>query len=113
DFRTLQVRQLFRLSLEALFYWMLGQLQDRPKPTSVLVDDFVAELPLMKYRTTGPWLKATLPAGAGPTELMTRIQEAMNTPASKDLVPAIAVGLAFCLEEPPPDEIRIEQHERL
>src|SRR5205823_8896384 len=34
-------------------------------------------------------------------------------PASKDLVRAIAVGLAFCLEEPPQDEIRIEQHERL
>jgi hypothetical protein len=113
DFRILQVRQLFRLSLEALFYWMLGNLHDRPKATDVIVNDFVEELPPIKQRTVGTWLKAMLPKKVGPTELMTRIEDGMNTPASKDLVQAIAVGLAFCLEEPPPDEIRIEQHERL
>jgi hypothetical protein len=44
---------------------------------------------------------------------MKRIEEAMDAPATGDLVPAIAAGLAFCLEEPPPEEIRIERHERL
>jgi hypothetical protein len=113
DFRILQVRQLFRLSLEALFYWMLGNLHDKPKATDALVEAFVAELPSLKQRSTGAWLKAMLPSAAGPTELMKRIQEAMGTPASTDLVPAIAAGLALCLEEPPPDESRIAQHERL
>ena len=30
-----------------------------------------------------------------------------------DIVPAISAGLAFCLEEPPPEEIRMERQERL
>ena len=43
----LQVRQLFRLSLEALFYWMLGSLHDKPKGTEnydmkLLVEDVAA-----------------------------------------------------------------------
>ena len=37
----------------------------------------------------------------------------MDAPASGDIVPAIGAGLAFCLKEPPPEEIRIERHERL
>jgi hypothetical protein len=113
DFRILQVRQLFRLSLEALFYWMLGNLHDKPKGTDALVDAFIAELKPTKQPRAGAWLKAMLPTGAGPTELMERIEEAMDTSASGDMVPAIAAGLAFCLEEPPPEELRIERHERL
>jgi hypothetical protein len=113
DFRVLQVRQLFRLSLEALFYWMLGNLHDTPKGTDALVDAFVGELKSMKQPKAGAWLKAMLPSGAGPTELMKRIEEAMDNPASGDMVPAIAAGLAFCLEEPPHANIRIERHERL
>jgi len=113
DFRILQVRQLFRLSLEALFYWMLGNLQNKPKATDALVEAFLVEVPPMNQHTAGAWLRAMLPSGAGPAELMKRIQEAMSTPASKELVPAIAAGLAFCLEEPPPDKIRSEQRERL
>jgi hypothetical protein len=92
---------------------MLGNLHDKPRGTDALVDAFIAELKPMKQPKSGAWLKAMLPSGAGPTELMTRIEEAMDTPASGDLVPAIASGLAFCLAETPPDDIRIERHERL
>ncbi len=113
DFRILQVRQLFRLSLEALFYWMLGNLHDKPKGTDTLVDAFIAELKPTKQPRAGAWLKVMLPTGAGPTELMKRIEEAMDTSASGEMVPAIAAGLASCLEEPPPEELRIERHERL
>jgi hypothetical protein len=113
DFRVLQVRQLFRLSLEALFYWMLGNLHDKPKGTDALVEAFIAELKSMKQPKAGAWLKAMLPSGVGPTELMTRIEEAMNAQASGDIVSAISAGLAFCLKEPPPEEIRVERQERL
>jgi hypothetical protein len=114
DFRTLQVRQLFRLSLEALFYWMLGNLHDKPRGTYSLVESFIAELKPMKQLKAGAWLKALLHSGVGPTELMTRIVEAMDAPTSEDIVPAIAAGLASCLlEETPSEEIRIERHERL
>ena len=109
DFRVLQVRQLCRLSLEALFWWMLGNLHDKPKGTGALVNDFIAELPSMTHRSSGAWIRAVLPSGTGPTELMKRIQEAMNAPASGDLVPAIAAGLGFCLEEPSQKDVRTER----
>ena len=95
DFRTLQVRQLFRLTLEALFYWMLGNLHDKPRGTDALVEAFIAELEPMKQPKAEAWLKAMLPSGAGPTELIKRIEEAMGRAASGDIVPAIGAGLAF------------------
>lgn len=37
----------------------------------------------------------------------------MEKPARKDLVPAIAAGISFCLAEPVFDETGIERHDRL
>src|SRR5208282_2859587 len=72
--RTVQVRQLFRLSLEALFYWILADLEDGPKSTDGLVDSFLKQLQSpKKYSSARKWLEAALPAGTGPTELMTEI----------------------------------------
>jgi hypothetical protein len=113
DFRRLQVRQLFRLALEALFYWMLGNLQDRPKGTGALVEAFVAELPPIRQRNAGSWLRAILPTGTGPTELIKRIEDALKAADAGDLVPGIAAALAFCLAEPPVEQIRYERQDRL
>jgi hypothetical protein len=114
DFRRLQVRQLFRLSLEALFWWMLGNLEGRPKEIDALVVEFLGELPPSgKSPNAGAWLRTMTPSGVGPTELMTRIQEAMNNPDANDLAPAIIASLAFCLREISPGERRSERPDRL
>jgi hypothetical protein len=114
DFRRLQVRQLFRLSLEALFYWTLGILEGKPKSIDAIVNAFVGELPSIgEGLNAGEWLHGLLASGNGPTELMARIQGAMKDPATKNLAPAIAAALAFCLDEKDDEDKRIERLDRL
>ena len=64
--RRIQVRQLFRLSLEALFYWTIVNLEGKPKGTDALVDMFLDQLPsLSKHANARKWLAAALPAATG------------------------------------------------
>ncbi len=42
--RRVQVRQLFRLALEALLYWILRQIKDEPGTTSALVEAFLGQI---------------------------------------------------------------------
>jgi hypothetical protein len=114
DFRRLQVRQLFRLSLEALFYWTLASLEERPKGIDALVEAFVGDLPAVgETRRAGKWLRALLPSGNGPTELINRIDFALKNPSASDLARSIVAGLAFCLAEVPSEESRFERQDRL
>jgi hypothetical protein len=114
DFRRLQVRQLFRLSLEALFWWMLGNLEGRPKEIDAMVIDFLGEHPSSGKRpNAGDWLRTMTPTGVGPTEQITRIEQAMDNPDANDLAPAIVSSLAFCLREVSPGEKRSERQDRL
>lgn len=111
--RRVQVRQLFRLSLETLFYWTMLNLEGPPRSIDALVSDFLAQLPAFGSLDAGTWIAALCPAGAGPTELMTRIQEAFEESMRGDLPHRIATGLAFCLTEMSEGESQPEQPERL
>jgi hypothetical protein len=114
DFRRLQVRQLFRLALEALFWWTLGNLETKPKGIDAIVDTFLRQLPRgSRQRTAGNWLRAMLPEDTGPTELIDRIESAMKVPGSNDLAQNIAAALSFCLSEASADETRYERQDRL
>ena len=98
--RRIQVRQLFRLSLEALFYWTLVSLEGKPKGTDALVDEFLGQASSLPKRTSArKWLGAALSSATGPTELMKKIEEALNVPSVPVLAPSIAAGLAFCLAD--------------
>jgi hypothetical protein len=113
DFRRLQVR-LFRLSLEALFYWTLGNLEGKPKSIDAIVNAFIGELPpIVEGLKAGEWLHGLLASGNGPIELMARIHAAMKDPATKDLAPSIAAALAFCLDGKDDEDKRIERLDRL
>jgi hypothetical protein len=61
----------------------------------------------------GEWLRAMLVSVNGPTELIRRIQEAMKNPGAKDLAPAIAAGLGFCLSEPADEQKGFQRLDRL
>jgi len=112
--RTVQVRQLFRLSLEALFYWILIDLEGSPKSTDAMVDSFLKKLPFAKRSASARnWLDAALPVKAGPTELMAEISEALNNGPSPDLPQTIVRGMAFCLGETLQQEHQFERPDRL
>ena len=62
--RRIEVRQLFRLSLEALLYWTIATLEEKPKGTDALVDVFLGQVsPPPNYANAREWLSASLPSG--------------------------------------------------
>jgi hypothetical protein len=112
--RRVQVRQLFRLSLEALFYWMIRNLEGPPLSIGSLVSGFLVQVPRPAGITkAGEWIQSLSPAPAGPTELITRIQQALEVANGGDLARSIAAGLAFCVTEVPHGESHPEQSDRL
>jgi hypothetical protein len=112
--RRLQVRQLFRLAVEALFYWTMLNLEGPPRSIDALVSDFLDELPSYRVDNAAEWIALLSPnAAVGPTELMRRIQQALDGASRGDLPHSIATGLAFCLTEVPQGESHVEQPERL
>src|SRR5205807_6036251 len=74
--RTVQVRQLFRLSLETFLHWTLTVVDDTPRTTEALVELLLARLSARKHATTRQWLAAIKPHSVGPTELMDEISAA-------------------------------------
>lgn len=114
DFRRLQVRQLFRLSLEALFYWILGKLADGPQETTALVDAFLNEIPVRdKSQSTGKWLQSMPLLNNGPTDLIDEIQVALNSQSGEYLASSIILGLSFCLAEPVAPVAGFDRQDRL
>ena len=97
--RDVQVRQLFRLALEALFYWAASELKDAPRRTDGLVSRFLDQYAGDKGRDDAiEWFASDAAVGGGPTERLSRIQAALNDP-SQSLVAAIVDGLKLCLSE--------------
>lgn len=101
--RRVQVRQLFRLSLEAFFYWVFLEIGGGTRSIETLVNAFLAQTTLRPPDgTTTEWLDPAGVFATAPTALMDRIEEALNVASSVDLASTIADGVAFCLAQPSP-----------
>lgn len=101
--RLLQVRQLFRLSLEAFFFWTMRELDGRRRSIDSLVREFLHRVPHPSAPVTArAWIRS-LTSSLGPTELMKRIEQALEDPGTGDLPYLIACGLAASLTEETPD----------
>jgi hypothetical protein len=112
--RRVQVRQLFRLALEALLYWIILEVGEGPKPTEVLVTDFLAQCATRpERRTAAEWLELGSLAPAGPAEFIARIEDSLDDPAHQELASSIATGLAFCIAEAPEQPEAFERADRL
>lgn len=112
--RRVQVRQLFRLSLEAFFYWIFLEIEGGPKSSETLVASFVAQAaPRPGLGTAGEWFDATSVIASGPTALISRIEDALGAAAPAGLAAAIGDGIAFCLAEAPHQEHDNERADRL
>ena len=102
--RLLQVRQLFRLSLEAFFFWTMHELDGPKRSIDWLVNAFLNRVPSpIDALDTGEWIRSLTSPVDGPTELMNRIQRALDDPRLDHLPHSIAQGLAFSLTESTPD----------
>ena len=102
--RLLQVRQLFRLSLEAFFYWTIRELDGPKRSIDSLVNEFLDRVPRpLGAVNAGAWTRSMISPLDGPTELMKRIEQALGDPGVGDLPHSIARGLAYSLTEKTPD----------
>ena len=112
--RQLQIRQLFRLALEALMYWTAWSLEDGPLTTAGLVqtfqDECTAGWPVATAR--GQWA-SSVPLPGSPVTLMDRIQVAASHELGEDLAQSIADAIAFCLAEPSSGDGDDERVDRL
>lgn len=98
--RLVQVRQLFRLSLESLFYWIFRAVGDGPKSSEALVESFLAQTtPRPAQGKAREWLDVASVATAGPTALMARIERTLEATPPVELASAIADGIVFSLAE--------------
>ena len=93
--RKVQVRQLFRLALEALLFWASSQLKDCARTTDFLVTRFIKE-----SGEVTDWLKRANDEADGPTELQERIEAALNNPTGESLPKEVVNALRLCLSEP-------------
>ena len=102
--RLLQVRQLFRLSLEAFFFWTMRELAGPKRSIDSLVKAFLHRVPSpLDALNTGEWIQSLTSPVDGPIELMNHIERALADPGLDHLPRSIAQGLAFALTEETPD----------
>ena len=111
--RRTQVRQLFRLQLEALLFWTILQIEDGPRSTEALVDAFLDQAGRPQGETAREWLDVGGVVGSGPTALMDRIVQALDEPSQTNLVSIIVDALSFCIAEAPEHAQIFERSDRL
>jgi hypothetical protein len=114
NWRQAQVRQLFRLALEAGLYWIVNELREGSRQSAYLVDRFIKQcLNRPQTSDTRGWLLARPLRGKGPVELMIALESALSDPNLSGVTMAIADAIAFSLAEAPHAPQSFEQNDRL
>ena len=116
QWRELQVRQLFRLTLEGLFFWTVGTLVKGPMTTRQIARSFLDELSAGSDlpKSAVSWVPGTGLAGNPVTllrDIQTELQRRPRDPTQ--LVAALIHGLAFSLAEAPREAHQFESSDRL
>jgi hypothetical protein len=95
--RRVQCRQLFRLCLEAFFYWVTLQLGAGPMSSQGLVTRFIKQASGdRRFATAAKWIEYHYDENAGPVELLEGVQNALQGD-EEQYASAIMRGLSFCL----------------
>lgn len=111
--RKVQVRQVFRLALEALFAWSVDRLGIVPTSTDALVASFLRLAPTANASaTTDAWLSKLSPA-LGPVDYLDELEQALAGDDWAGVPEAFSRALAFCLAEAPNTPEPFEQPDRL
>ncbi len=110
--RTVQVRQAFRLALEAFLHWILRHLGAGPRTTA----EYLAEIFVSgagEDSTTEKWLNAAVPDNTGPADWVDRLEKSlMPFDDEIELMRAIRHALAMSLSEAS-DRAGTERDDRL
>ncbi|KAB2684430.1 septum formation inhibitor-activating ATPase [Brucella tritici] len=111
DWRAVQVRQVFRLALEGLFFWIVERLGDGPMHSPALADEFLGELGKNRLpKSAGVWLLSRS-VRKNPVEVLSTIQGALRS--RRGLASAIVLGLRHALQEAPAEALGFESFDRL
>lgn len=95
--RRVQTRQLFRLALEGMFHWIIGQLLDGPLPSEALAKAFLLEAGHADTGTADAWLRGS--THDNPIDLLDQLTDALNGRGKRSIPLCVKRALAFCLEE--------------
>ncbi|MER8643206.1 septum formation inhibitor-activating ATPase [Mesorhizobium sp. M1252] len=111
DWRAVQVRQVFRLALEGLFFWFVERLGDGPMHSSAVANEFIGELGKKRLpRTAGAWLLDNA-TKENPVNVLATIKRALHSRTK--LAAAIVDGLRHSLHEAPGEALDFETFDRL
>lgn len=110
DWRAVQVRQSFRLAMEALFYWTISVLSGKPLQSAGLARRFLKEIDANLPLTAREWLAPPNP-NDNPVDHIKALEAALRAPTS--LPDAIVAAIRHSLAEAP-DRLRaFERRDRL
>lgn len=111
--RRLQVRQLFRFSLEALLAWSVDRLSDHPMHSEQLAAMFLQEAEIdASENAEAAWLG--IPSPSNSLSLASdSIGAALRAPERMGLAIAITRALAMCLTNRPAEIASFEREDRL
>jgi hypothetical protein len=110
--KRVQHRQLFRLALEALYYWVRLKLTDGPRTMRYLVKELLDQAGCDPSQgTTSLWL-AGRQTGGGPVALLEAIESSMAA-GGHGLEARIVDGIALALREPSFKSDETERNDRL
>lgn len=93
--RRLQTRQLFRLSLEGLFYWTLQALSDGPSSSDALANRLLQWAKSDGTERTEKWLAR--PQSENPVDLLDALQGDLLSRDWSGVASNILRGLSYCL----------------
>lgn len=92
--RAVQTRQLFRLALEGMFYWLVGELEGGPLSSETIAQRFIDGTINPDAQTAEDWFFTEV---NNPVELLEALGEALREDTS---VPELVrQAVAFCLSE--------------
>lgn len=95
DWKRVQVRQLFRLALEALLRWMQMHL-DKPTATAEIASFFLQQIHADPDQNAASFIGRLVEPDAHPVTLLASLQTALAN--KQEVESAILSALAFCLE---------------
>lgn len=107
---SIQMRQAFRLALEALFHWTIYRVSERNLQTSELAEILAGPLSGI---TTSDWLSGPIES-PDPVGLLEQLNSALDSKNFEADIPrAIVETLRVCLRYPAIDVGILEAHDRL